>query len=70
MQRDEIKMIGEPLSRIKVSEEVDELKDLMETWKEDQNALLLFVWIIFESILSLDDVTNENGCDSHYSFLD
>ena len=70
MQRDEIKMIGEQLSRLKVSEKVDELKDLMETWKEDQNALLLFVWIIFESILSLDDVTNENGCDSHYSFLD
>ena len=70
MQRDELKMIGDPLSRIKVSDELDELKDLMETWKEDQNALLLFVWIIFESILSLDDVTNENGCDSHYSFLD
>jgi len=70
VQRDEIKMIGEPLSWIKVSDELDELKDLVKTWKEDQNALLLFVWIIFESILSLDDVTNENGCDSHYSFLD
>ena len=63
-------MIGEPLSRIKVSEEVDELKDLMETWKEDQNALLFVVWIVFESVLSFNDVANENRCDSHDSFLD
>ena len=70
MQRDELKMIGEPLSWIKVSDELDELKDLVETWKEDQNALLFFVWIVFESVLSFNDVTNENRCDSHDSFFD
>jgi len=36
-------MIGEPLSWIEVSNKLDELKDLMKTWKEDQNALLFVV---------------------------
>lgn len=63
-------MIGEPLSWIKVSNEFDELKDLMKTWKEDQYALLFVIEIVFESVLSFNNVANENRRDSHDSFLD
>ena len=70
MKRNKIDVIGQPLSWIKISDKLNKLKNLMKTWKENEDSFLVFIWIIIEGILPFNDVADDDRGYSHHTFFD
>jgi hypothetical protein len=60
MQWNQIEMVCQPLRRVEVPDELNELKDLVETRQEHKNAFLFFFSIVLEGVLFLNDITDED----------
>jgi len=71
VQRNEFEVIAQPLCWIEVLNKLDKLENLVETRQENKDSFLLFNFeVIFEGVLPVDYVADDDRGNSHDTLLD